>query len=64
MKWLHMEGHFVGLTKMHVVTCGSQPENVTKRCASYMWNVTKFEFENCQTLIHTLVWCCGSGLEE
>ena len=61
---LHVEGHFVAATKM---------------CEGYTWKVDwetlkciqvahgrsqKFKYEIHQNLVHILVWCCGSGLEE
>ena len=70
MTWLHMEGCYVGVTKMHEgymwkgrqyvqqrhmqVRHGGHSEDVTNICPSYTWNVTR-NFNLKFNLIHTLV---------
>ena len=43
---LHMEGHYLGVTKMHVGDTWRSTGNVTEKCTSNTWNIIKkFEFE-------------------
>ena len=35
-----MEGHLIDATKMHEGYTGRSTRHVTKKCTSYMWNVT------------------------
>ena len=53
MVGLHLEGHFIGETKMHEGYAWRLTRKVTKKHTSYMWNVTRsFEFDFCQKLIN------------
>ena len=41
MMGLHMEGHLVGVTKMHEGYMWRLTANATKKCTSYTWNVAR-----------------------
>ena len=59
-----MAGWMVGMTKTMKVMHGGHSDKVTERHTHNTWNVARIEFEIHQNLIHTLAWCCGSGLED
>ena len=64
MMWLHTWNIRCYVQPRKVkVTCGGQSETQLESIQVAHGTLQKFELEICQNLIHTLAWCCGSGLD-